>query len=277
VLDINHFTYGFLTPSLAYLMSVIGSFLALQCTQRAHAGGSRIGWLAAASVALGGAGIWVMHFIAMLGFSIKGGVQIRFDVPLTLLSALIAIVVVGVGLFLVGLPERPRVAILLLGGAITGCGVAAMHYTGMAAMNTDATISYNVRIVALSVVVAVVAATAALWFTLRVEGLATTIGAALIMGVAVTGMHYTGMASMRAHAVANPGVPPGTNVLDLLTPLIVVVSLVTTVLMLGVATTEPERADPRPATPDELSDTGDLTDAVRLPRGAHRYTDRGLE
>lgn len=247
MLHINHFTYGPLTPVLAYLMSVIGSLLGLQCAARARGGGSRVGWLCAAAVALGGTGIWVMHFIAMLGFSINDGVAVRFDIPLTLLSAVVAIVVVGIGMFAIGLPREPTVLALVAGGTITGLGVAAMHYTGMAAMHTDAHINYNTKFVALSVVIAIVASVVALWFTLRVRGLPATIGAALIMGVAVTGMHYTGMAAMSAHPLQDPATPSGTDALELLTPLIVIVSLVTTVLLMGVATTETEEDDPLPS------------------------------
>jgi NO-binding membrane sensor protein with MHYT domain len=255
VLHINHFTYGPLTPVLAYLMSVIGSLLGLQCAARARGGGSRAGWLSAAAVALGGTGIWVMHFIAMLGFSINDGVKVRFDVPLTLISAVVAVLVVGIGLFAVSLPAEPSILALLVGGTITGSGVAAMHYTGMAAMRTDAHIDYDPKIVGISVAIAIVASVAALWFTLRVRGLPATIGAALIMGVAVTGMHYTGMAAMSAHSLSEPFTPAGAGALELLTPLIVIVSVVTTVLLMGVATTETEDDDLLPA-PRFVDDSG---------------------
>ncbi|WP_040708526.1 MHYT domain-containing protein, partial [Nocardia takedensis] len=124
MLDIYHFSYGWLTPVLAYIMSFTGSLLGLQCVARARAGEGRVVWLGLAALAIGGTGIWVMHFIAMLGFSIEDS-EIRFDVPLTLLSALTAIVVVGIGLFIVVRP-RPSTIALLSGGAITGLGVGGM-------------------------------------------------------------------------------------------------------------------------------------------------------
>ncbi|MCQ0019291.1 MHYT domain-containing protein [Actinomadura madurae] len=101
--EVHHFAYGPLTPAAAYVMSFVGSLLGLLCTTRARAsaGGSRAYWLALAALAIGGTGIWVMHFIAMLGFSVAH-TEIRYDVPLTLLSCLTAIAVVAVGLFLVG-------------------------------------------------------------------------------------------------------------------------------------------------------------------------------
>ncbi len=198
----NDFSYGLLTPALGYLMSCLGSFLGLRCTARARAltGAARARWLALAALSIGITGIWVMHFIAMLGYTIPGEV-IRYNVALTAASMLIAVAVVGVGLFIVGFggdSYRP----LLLGGVIAGLGVASMHYLGMAALRMPAAMNYSPVLVMLSVVIAIVAATAALWAALRLGGIGSTLGAALIMGVAVSGMHYTGMAAMTVHAAA---------------------------------------------------------------------------
>ncbi|MGN2637095.1 MHYT domain-containing protein [Nocardia takedensis] len=257
MLDIYHFSYGWLTPVLAYIMSFTGSLLGLQCVARARAGEGRVVWLGLAALAIGGTGIWVMHFIAMLGFSIEDS-EIRFDVPLTLLSALTAIVVVGIGLFIVVRP-RPSTIALLSGGAITGLGVGGMHYTGMFAMKSDAMLTYDTWYVVLSLVIAVVAATAALWFTVNVRGMIAAVGAALIMAVAVCGMHYTGMAGMHAQHAGHHDTPPGTDALHLLAPLIVGISIVTMVLLIAVSLTSIERdidlpplrpATIRPATDD---------------------------
>jgi NO-binding membrane sensor protein with MHYT domain len=196
----NDFSYGLLTPALAYVMSCLGAFIGLRCTSRARAysGTARARWLTLAAVSIGVTGIWVMHFIAMLGYTIPNE-TIRYNVPVTVLSMLLAVIVVGVGLFIVGFGGdgyRP----LLLGGVIAGLGVAIMHYMGMAAMRMPAAMAYRLPVVAASVVIAIVAATAALWAALRLRGLLSTLGAALIMGVAVSGMHYTGMAAMSIHA-----------------------------------------------------------------------------
>ncbi len=129
----HHFSAGWLSPVLSYAMACVGSALGLRCTVRALTaeGRSRRNWLLTASVAIG-SGIWTMHFIAMLGFGVTGS-AIRYDVPLTLLSLLVAVLVVGAGVFTVGYgPARLRS--LLLGGLGTGLGVAAMHYLGMAAL-----------------------------------------------------------------------------------------------------------------------------------------------
>ncbi len=196
VLHVHNFSYGLLTPVLAYLMSCLGAFLGLRCITRARAssGGSRVRWLLLAAVSVGATGIWVMHFIAMLGFTIPGQV-IHYNVPLTIVSMLIAVVVVGIGLLIVGF-ARQTWRTLLLAGTFTGIGVASMHYTGMAAMRMSARMTYNPELFVLSIVIAIVAATAAFWAGLNLSGLAATLGASMIMGVAVSGMHYTGMAAM---------------------------------------------------------------------------------
>lgn len=230
---IDHFTFGIVTPLLAYAISCTGAATGLACTSRARAasGGTRAAWLVFGAIAIGGTGIWVMHFVAMLGFS-ASGVTIRYNIPETLLSAAIAIVVVGAGLFITELGKRKLVA-MLVGGALAGAGVAAMHYMGMEAMEMSAQVVYNPTFVIASVVIAVVAATAALWCTVHIRGTLATIVATLVMGLAVTGMHYTGMAGV---SVVNPvdSVPPGASTMQLLVPLVMAVSVVTFLLILGI-------------------------------------------
>ncbi|GAA2426442.1 MHYT domain-containing protein [Actinomadura vinacea] len=277
---VQHFTYGGFTPVIAYLMSFIGSLLGLQCTARARAseGRSRAAWLALAAVSIGGTGIWVMHFIAMLGFTVTG-MEIRYDVPLTLLSALIAILVVGVGVFLVGFGGG-RASVVLPAGLVTGLGIASMHYTGMMAMDMHGDISYDPLIVLLSVLIAVVAATAALWFTMRVSGHTATTGAALLMGVAVSGMHYTGMAAMRVRAAQASGEPSGATAADFLTPLLIGVSTVAVALLVIVSVFPGEeemvymallekrarRRGPRPAVPEKKADQAPSWFSERPPK-----------
>lgn len=240
--EVHHFSYGLWTPVFAYLMSCVGSLLGLLCTSRARgsAGRSRASWLGLAAVSIGGTGIWVMHFIAMLGFKVTG-MEIRYDVGLTLLSALIAVLVVGAGLFVVGF-GGPRPSALVAGGVFTGLGVASMHYLGMGAMRMAGHVGYSAAIVALSVVIAVVAATVALWFTIRVRGTWATAGATLVMGAAVTGMHYTGMAAMRVHFDPLLGDPSGARAYDFLLPLIIGISVIAVALLvtIGLSPTEDE-------------------------------------
>jgi NO-binding membrane sensor protein with MHYT domain len=234
VVSVHNFSYGLLNPALGYAISCLGAFLGLRCVTRARAytKWERARWLILASVAVGATGIWTMHFIAMLGFSIPA-VQITYNVPLTILSMLIAIAVVGVGLFIVGFGSG-GLGPLLTGGVIIGIGVASMHYMGMAAMSMPERQHYNVPLFILSVLIAIVAGTAALWAGTRVRGIGATIAASLIMGVAVTGMHYTGMAAMRVSSAPAPTMS-GSSGSSFLVPLILGISLVTFVLTLTIS------------------------------------------
>src|ERR1700744_5721401 len=143
MVHVNNFSYGALNPVLAYVASCIGCFLGLRCTTRARAsqGRARASWLVIAALAIGVMGIWVMHFIAMLGFTIPGQ-SIRYDVPVTVLSMVIAITVVGAGLFIVGYSSGGA-GPLLLGGVAIGGGVAGMHYIGLAAFPAPGTLTYK--------------------------------------------------------------------------------------------------------------------------------------
>ena len=247
VVQIHNFSYGLLNPGLAYLMSCLGCFLGLQCTTRARAlhGASRAGWLLLAGVSIGTTGIWVMHFIAMLGFTIPGQV-IQYNVPVTILSMLIAVAVVSIGLLIVGFGGeglRP----LLLGGTIIGIGVASMHYMGMWAMRMPDAIGYSSGLLALSVVIAMVAGTAALWAALRLGGLRNTLLASLIMGVAVSGMHYTGMAALHVRPAPGGGMAAmgsGVGAIAFLLPLILGISIVA-FLVTAIVTLAPTEAEIR--------------------------------
>ena len=227
-ISVHNFSYGLLTPGLGYLVSCLGSFLGLRCATRAQAyeGAARVRWLLLAGRAIGTAGVWTMHFIAMLGFTIPGQ-QVRYNVPVTILSMVIAVVVVAAGLLIAGMGGG-GLRRLLLGGAVIGCGVAVMHYLGMAAVVVPDRIRYNAPLVVLSVVIAVVAGTAALIAALRLRGLLATLGASLVMGLAVSAMHYTGIAAFNVCGVTSiPGAVQGTGVTagSFLLPLILGISI----------------------------------------------------
>ncbi|MFI1927442.1 MHYT domain-containing protein [Streptomyces sp. NPDC020377] len=212
---VSNFHYGAVTPVAAYLMACLGAGLGLRCTTRSlRRPQHRAGWLALGAISIG-CGIWTMHFIAMIGFSVQGAL-VNYDVTKTLLSLGVAIVVVAIGVFLVGYRGGSPLN-LGVAGLITGLGVAAMHYLGMAAIHTDGGLHYDTRAVALSVVIAVAAATAALWAAVSVHGLWSSVGASLVMGVAVTGMHYTGMAAVSVHLTGEaPAVQSSTTLLSFL-------------------------------------------------------------
>jgi hypothetical protein len=132
----------------------------------------------------------------------------------------VSISAVFVGLITIGRTVDLRR--LIAGGVITGLAVALMHYTGMWAVQTQGTIAYDKGLVALSILIAVVAATAALWFTLVLESPVLRFVAGLVMGVAVVGMHYTGMAAVRVTVDRAAPVPGGPEVFSFLFPVFVI-------------------------------------------------------
>ncbi|MFJ9735288.1 MHYT domain-containing protein [Streptomyces sp. NPDC101171] len=217
---VDGFSYGVVTPLVAYVMACLGGALGLRCTTRAllvtHS--RRPAWLALGSAAIG-SGIWTMHFVAMMGFRIEGA-PIHYDQPITYASLGLAIVMVGVGLFIVGYRGATGAA-LFTGGTITGLGVASMHYLGMASMRFDGRFAYSTVTVAASVVIAVVAATAALWAAGRVRGVLWSVGASLVMGLAVTGMHYTGMAALNVHLHSASATAAGGPPASVLVPMLI--------------------------------------------------------
>ena len=217
---LDHAALGWLTPALSYVMACIGAALGLRCTVRALAttGRSRRNWLVTAASAIG-TGIWTMHFVAMLGFGVTG-TDIRYDVPLTLLSLLVAMVVVCAGVFAVGY-GKDRGRALLVGGLTTGLGVASMHYLGMAAVRLHGDVTYDPLLVALSVLIAVVAATAALWAALNIKSPVAVTIASLIMGAAVSSMHYTGMFAVGVRVAPSAEVLPGATAMQFIFPLAV--------------------------------------------------------
>jgi NO-binding membrane sensor protein with MHYT domain len=219
---VHHFDMGLWLLFLAYIVSVTGSVVGLACTRQSAAAFSerdRLRWLGMASIAIGGVAIWLMHFIAMLGFAVPGS-PVRYSLGWTVASAVLSISAVFVGLITVG--RTVNVPRLIAGGVITGLAVALMHYTGMWAVQMQGAIDYNKVLVALSILIAVVAATAALWFTLVLESPVLRFVAGLVMGVAVVGMHYTGMAAVRVTVDPTAPVPGGPEVFSFLFPVFVI-------------------------------------------------------
>jgi NO-binding membrane sensor protein with MHYT domain len=252
VVTVHNFSYGLLNPALGYAVSCLGAFLGLRCVTRAraYAGLARARWLCLAAVAVGATGVWAMHFIAMLGYTVPGQ-QILYNVPLTIASMLIAIAVVGVGLLIVGFGDG-SLKRLLTGGVIVGIGVAAMHYMGMGAMVMPDSVHYDIPLFVLSVVIAIVAGTAALWAGTRVRSTRATLVASLIMGVAVSGMHYTGMAAMRV-SMGSMSAMSGTAGVSFLVPLLVGIAIVTFAVTLVISLSPSE---------DEIHEDARLQDMI---------------
>ncbi len=183
--------------ALSIVIAMLASYVALDLGGRVTAarGRARYSWLVGGAVAMG-LGIWSMHFTAMLAFQLP--IPVTYDVPTVLLSLLAAIVAAGLALFVV---SRHVMGLLQLlgGGVFMGIAIAAMHYTGMDAMRLQASLQYDPFFFTLSVVIAIGASLAALWLAFYFRQATTRtanllkIGSAVVMGIAIAGMHYTAM------------------------------------------------------------------------------------
>jgi two-component system, sensor histidine kinase and response regulator len=193
---VGNYDHGLVVLSVLFAIFASYSALDLAGRTRAARGVRRWIWLSGGATAMG-LGIWAMHYIGMLAFHLP--VPVLYDVPTVIVSLLAAIAAAAVALFVVSRNELT--ALSVAGGSIVmGGGIAAMHYTGMAAMRLPAMHHYHRGLVALSVALAIVISLVALilTFLFRDEVRMSSwrkLGSAVLMGVAVPVMHYTGMAA----------------------------------------------------------------------------------
>jgi NO-binding membrane sensor protein with MHYT domain len=185
---------------LSVIVATLAAFVALELAAAVAPHTSRRrqrAWIALGALAIG-TGIWSMHFIGMLGFALP--TRLSYDVPITLASLAIAVVASGAGLELAHRGKR-GVAWVAGAGTLIGIAIAGMHYTGMAALRMQPPIRYGAFLFSLSIAIAIAASIASLWaaFRLRLETLTSAFwkkaGSAVVMGSAIYGMHYTGMAA----------------------------------------------------------------------------------
>lgn len=190
-----HQHYNMMLVLLSYVISVLGSFTALQLAMVipiARTSRQRTTAVLAAGAAMGVGAIWAMHFIAMLACDM--GMPVSYDPLMTALSAVIAFGACSLGLAIASSGAFSW-AKLAAAGVCMGLGVTGMHYLGMAAVMMAAFTNYDMNLVATSMIIAIVASIVALWLAFNLRGPVQMIGSALVMGLAVCGMHYTGMAA----------------------------------------------------------------------------------
>lgn len=234
---------GSYSPALVVIsifVAILASYTALDLTGRIATTKGRAAylWMCGGALAMG-VGVWSMHFIGMLAFELP--VALGYDIALTALSLLISILSCGFALWLVSQPRLP-LGQLLFGALIMGTGISGMHYTGMAAMRMQPGIDYDPSLFSASLLIAFGASLAALWIAFRLRQntphvrLART-GAAIVMGFAIVGMHYTGMAAARfadgsfCGALGNGLSGNGLDNLVLITTLaVLIIALLTSVL-----------------------------------------------
>jgi PAS domain S-box-containing protein len=228
---------------VSYGFAVFGAYVGLVISQHVAAvrrRAAKAAWIAAGAVAMGG-GVWSMHFIGMLAYSLP--FEVGYDLPLTILSVTPAIAASAVALAILS-RKQVGVGALLIGGVLTGAGIGTMHFLGMAAVRADASMGYDPVLFILSIVVAVVLACLALSEKFRLEALhsrfalkwSNAIGAAL-MGLAIAGMHYTAMAAATFYPGDLCAIPGYVIKKDLLAVLVNVFSfmIIALVLMAAVA------------------------------------------
>jgi len=189
------------SPALVFIslcVAILASYTALDLTGRIATARERTAylWMGGGALAMG-FGVWSMHFIGMLALELP--LELGYDLGLTLWSLLVAILSCGFALWLVSQPSLPALQ-LLLGALIMGAGISAMHYSGMAALKMQPGIDYDPTLFGLSLVIAVGASAAALSIAFRLRKQTPYVrlirgGASVVMGLAIVGMHYTGMAA----------------------------------------------------------------------------------
>ena len=193
-------TYNEVLVLFSLLVAILASYTALDMAGRVTTtrGTSAARWWLAGGALAMGLGIWSMHFVGMLAFDLP--IPLGYDLAITLYSMLAAVGVSAFALWLVSRPDLPM-RLLCLGAVLMGAGIAVMHYIGMAALRMQPGIDYDPLWFALSIVIAVVASGAALWIAFHLRRGHRRHGmrliAAVVMGFAIVGMHYTGMAAAR--------------------------------------------------------------------------------
>lgn len=216
--------YDFVLVSLSIGIAIFASYAALLVSQ--HVATTTIVtvrrmWIACGGLCLG-VGIWAMHFVGMLAFSLPCSTS--YDATVTFLSVIPGILASTLAIRIISRRELSH-AQLALGGLLLGAGIGAMHYAGMAAMRLNGLIRYDITLFLLSVFVAIALATLALWIKFRLRK--AMIASAVMMGLAVSGMHYTAMAA--AYFIRDDGatlVASGVSPTFLATIVLVITSLI---------------------------------------------------
>jgi two-component system, sensor histidine kinase and response regulator len=192
-------SYDYRLVALSVFIAMLASYAAIDLGGRVSAaqGRVRVFWLMGGSATMG-LGIWAMHYVGMLAWSLP--VPVQYDWPTVLLSLLLAILASATALVVVSRHAMGAVS-TGVGGLVMGLGIASMHYLGMDAMRLPAMCRYSRVLVALSVILSIVISLLALWLTFhsRHETGVTDwrkLASAVIMGVAIPSMHYVGMAAV---------------------------------------------------------------------------------
>ena len=197
MLHLHDFAYGLATPALSYIVASIGALLGLRAVTRARAsqGASRSRWLLLAGSAMGSIGIWAMGFAGLLGFAVAGETT-RYSLPVTILSLIVAVMTITAGLLVIGFSGEES-GPLIGAGLIAGLGLALTQYLGLAAMRMPGRLEYDPVLFTVSIAIAIVAATSIMWSAVRLRRVWATVAVSLLLGIAVSAVHYTAMAAVK--------------------------------------------------------------------------------
>ncbi len=204
MLHLHDFTYGLVTPGLSYVAASLGALLGLRAVTRARAcqGASRSRWLLLAGFTMGSIAIWAMGFAGLLGFAVAGETT-RYSLPVTIASLLVAVITMTAGLLVVGFSGEES-GPLVAAGLIVGLGLAFTQYLGLAAMRMPGRLGYDPVLFTLAIAIAIVAATAVLWSAVRLRRVWATVAVSLLLGIAVSAVHYTAMAAVQVSPASLP-------------------------------------------------------------------------
>ncbi len=186
------FTYDPILVIFSVMVAIFGAYTCFDLVIRIRKSERAINktLLMGAAFAIGGS-IWSMHFVAMLAVQLP--IVIRYDVLMTLISGLVSVLMTAVALLIVSTGANSFRRIVIA-GIIMGLGISSMHYVGMAAIRGNCNISYSYAWVAISIGIGIAASTASLWSAMALHGAWRRIVAALVMGISISGVHYTSMA-----------------------------------------------------------------------------------
>lgn len=221
--------------ALSFAFAVIGSFVALSAATRLRNRRGALDWnsVLTIGVALGGVGVWSMHFIGMLALQMDVGSSYSM---LETLVSLVAAVLATAGSVAFAARNPDSLARLLVAGFLLGMSVVVMHYLGMFGLKIYGFISWDMALVGASMLIAVVAATAALWLAFNSKTLSRRVGASVVMGIAVCAMHYTGMAAAEFICTTSQraAIPQGSGFISALRlPLLVIATTVMLTVLLS--------------------------------------------
>jgi PAS domain S-box-containing protein len=229
--------YDYSEVARSVLISIAASYAALELAGRVSAtrGRVRSAWLSGGAIAMG-IGIWAMHLKGMLAFHLP--IPVEYHWPTVVVSLLVAILASAVALYVASRQKMGPVA-AMTGSVVMGGAIAGMHYLGMAAMRLPAVMRYSPVLVTCSILLAVLFSLIALLmaFDLREETRWTAprrVGSAIVMGAAVSAMHYTGMAAASFIPASLPDLshavnisPLGNSGIDLVTLIVIAAAIVT--------------------------------------------------